>query len=235
MSLPHYHGEAGLRYHQVKRGLPSRALPWVMRLRAEKFSSHIRPTDTVLEYGVGAGWNLAHLNCARKIGIDVSEAVESQARGLGIEFHFSSAALPSGIADVVICHHMLEHALAPAEVLLEMRRLLKPQGKLILHVPCEHSWIRTQFIANEPNHHLYAWTLQTLGNLLGECDFEVKTLKIQRFRYDRAAAVMADKLKLGEKSYRFIRFVALLLNPEFEMTAIAYPNSHSEPASGTTR
>ena len=69
----HYQGEAGRAYHEGKRGLPAEAFPWVARLRAEKFAAHVRPSDTVVEFGVGAGWNLAELKCARRIGFDVSD------------------------------------------------------------------------------------------------------------------------------------------------------------------
>ena len=60
-----YEGSAGREYHDGKRALAPAALEWVMRLRAEKFQPHVRPVDTVLELGVGAGWNLGRLLCAR--------------------------------------------------------------------------------------------------------------------------------------------------------------------------
>ena len=223
MSLPHYLGEAGRHYHGVKRGLPVRALPWVIRLRAAKFADHVQPTDTVLEYGVGAGWNLAGLNCARKIGIDVSEAIEEQARNLGIEFFSSSAPLPAALADVVICHHMLEHAIAPAQVLFEIKRLLKPSGVLLLNVPCERPCLCAQFVKDEPNHHLYSWNVQSLGNLVLECGFEFEHMRLQRFRFDRAAAVWAHRIGLGERTYRTIRRVGLWILPEYEIAVRAQP------------
>ena len=68
----HYQGERGQRYHVDKRSVPEVAVPWVSRLRAEKFRPHISPGNVVLEFGVGFGWNLASLVCAKKIGIDVA-------------------------------------------------------------------------------------------------------------------------------------------------------------------
>ncbi|MEQ2007674.1 MAG: methyltransferase domain-containing protein [Limisphaerales bacterium] len=133
----HYQGAAGRAYHEGKRSLPTEAFPWVARLRAEKFASHVRATDTVVEFGVGAGWNLAGLKCARRVGFDVSDFLEPAVRERGMEFARDSAALADASADVVICHHMLEHALNPAASLAEIRRVLKPGGKLLLHVPFE--------------------------------------------------------------------------------------------------
>src|SRR5580658_10473124 len=105
----HYCGEAGRLYHQSKRGLPSKAIPWVAALRARKFAPLVRAQDAVLEYGVGAGWNLAGLRCRRKIGFDVSDFLEPSLRALGIEFVADTRLLPDALAEVVLCHHTLEH------------------------------------------------------------------------------------------------------------------------------
>ena len=68
----HYEGDAGKRYHETKRAIPPAAYPWVARLRAEKLTPFVRETDTVFEFGVGFGWNLAALRCQRKIGFDTA-------------------------------------------------------------------------------------------------------------------------------------------------------------------
>ena len=44
--------------------------------------------------------------------------------------------LPASI-DVIVCHHVLEHAAAPVNVLKEIGRLLRTKGKLLLFVPYE--------------------------------------------------------------------------------------------------
>ena len=118
----HYEGDAGRAYHTGKRGLPPAAYPWVARLRAEKFSQHVRATDTVVEFGVGAGWNLAELKCARRIGFDVADFLAPELRARGIEFVSETAQFADASADVILCHHMLEHVLQPAASLAEMRR-----------------------------------------------------------------------------------------------------------------
>ena len=106
--------------------LPQRAVPWVAALRARKFAPFIGEGDIVLEYGAGSGWNLAALRCRRKIGYDVADFLEPSLRALGIEFAADTRLLPEALADVVICHHTLEHLLRPPDALEEMRRLLKP-------------------------------------------------------------------------------------------------------------
>ncbi len=221
----HYRGDAGCRYHQVKRGIPEKAIPWVGRLRARKFSEFIKDSDVVLEYGVGGGWNLAELKCRRKIGFDVADGVEASVRALGIEFVSETRTIFDGEVDAVLCHHALEHLLQPADALKEMRRLLKPGGSLLLYVPLEREARYEHFQRDEPNHHLYSWNVQTLGNLVEESGFKVTQAGIGEFGYSRFAAVWAARLRLGENGFRFLRRILHTLKPAFEARVIAVKES----------
>jgi SAM-dependent methyltransferase len=217
----HYGGEAGRRYQQHKRGIPDAALAWVARLRAEKLSSSIRPTDIVLEYGVGLGWNLAALPCRRKIGFDVADFLEPSVRALGIEYIADTKTIADGAMDVVLCHHTLEHVPDPPAVLREIRRLLAPAGKLLLFVPLERGAKYNRFIPDEPNHHLYSWNTQTLGNLVRELGFDVAEAGVGEFGYSRFAAVWASKLRLGENGFRCLRRLLHIVKPAREVRLIA--------------
>jgi SAM-dependent methyltransferase len=217
----HYCGEAGRRYSEVKRGIPEQAVSWVARLRARKFSDLIDAGDVVFEYGVGTGWNLAALQCRRKIGFDVADGVEATVQALGIEFVADTKLMPEAVADVVLCHHSLEHVLRPPEALTEMRRLLKPQGRLLLYVPLEREARYEHFRRDEPNHHLYSWNVQTLGNLVQETGFKVTEAGVGEFGYSRFAAVWAAKLHLGERGFRFVRGLLQAVKPAFEVRLVA--------------
>jgi SAM-dependent methyltransferase len=220
----HYCGDAGRRYHQVKRGIPEEAIPWLGRLRAQKFSTFIRSEDVVLEYGVGAGWNLAQLRCRRKLGFDVADGVEAVVRASGIEFVADTKVIAGETADVVLCHHTLEHVLHPPEALAEMRRLLKPQGQLLLYVPLEREARYERFLRDEPNHHLYSWNVQTLGNLVEETGFTVTQAGVGEFGYSRFAAVWAAKLRLGEGGFRLARRILHAIKPAYEARVVAVKN-----------
>jgi SAM-dependent methyltransferase len=217
----HYRGEAGRRYQEFKRGLPAQAIPWVAALRARKFAPLVGADDVALEYGVGSGWNLAALRCRRKIGFDVADFLESSLRALGIEFVADTRVLPDAVADVVICHHTLEHVLHPPDVLEEIRRLLKPAGRLLLYVPFEREGKYEHFRSAEPNHHLYSWNVQTLGNLVGEAGFQVSSAGMGEFGYSRFAAAWAAKLRLGEAGFRALRRLLHIIRPAFEVRLLA--------------
>jgi SAM-dependent methyltransferase len=217
----HYRGEAGRRYQEAKRGVPEQAIPWVAALRARKFAPLVSPGDIVLEYGVGNGWNLADLRCQRKFGFDVADFLEPSLRALGIEFVADTKIIPDGAVDVVICHHTLEHVPHPPEVLEEIRRLLKPSGRLLLYVPFEGEGRYEHFRPDEPNHHLYSWNVQTLGNLVEEAGFKVAEAGIGQFGYTRFCAVSAAKLRLGEIGFRCLRRMLHMIRPAFEVRLIA--------------
>jgi SAM-dependent methyltransferase len=217
----HYRGGAGRFYHESKRAIPDQAFPWVARLRAEKFQQHIRPTDDVFEYGVGFGWNLAELQCAKKIGLDVAEFLEAENRRRGIEFIAESKSIVSDSIHVVICHHTLEHVADPVAVLREIRRVLRPGGKLLLAVPFENERKYRRYDPSEPNHHLFSWNVQTLGNLVAECDFQIIEAGMGCFGYDRFAADKAVKLHLGETGFRLIRRAVHLVKPGREVRLVA--------------
>jgi SAM-dependent methyltransferase len=217
----HYRGEAGQTYHTEKRGIPDRAYPWVARLRAAKFAAHVREDDVVLEYGVGAGWNLALLGCRQRLGHDVTPFLVETLASHRIQFVPDTGSVGSGTIDVVICHHTLEHTLQPSTVLEEIRRMLRPGGLLWLSVPYEKERMYRRFRPDEPNHHLYAWNVQTLGNLVEELGFDLREAGLGRFGYDRFAAVQADRWGLGEKGYRMIRLGLHFVRAGWEVRVLA--------------
>ena len=216
-----YHGAAGHAYHENKRALRAKALPWVMASRAEKFQRHVRPDEVVFELGVGAGWNLGRLCCARRIGCDTSAFLSDTVAALGIEFVTDPETVPDATAHVAICHQTLEHLLEPAKALRQLARILKPDGRLILHVPWERERRYARHRADEPNHHLYNWNAQNLGNLVGLCDFNVEAVTTRRYGYDRFAANLAVRLSAGERGFRLLRASLILLRPLREVELIA--------------
>jgi SAM-dependent methyltransferase len=217
----HYRGAAGQQYHATKRALPPRAIPWVTRRRARKLQPYVRSNDVVVEYGVGLGWNLFQLRCRRKIGCDVGEFLADTFLGTDVEFVSDSRTLPEGIADVVLCHHTLEHVLTPAETLTELHRLLRAGGRLVVIVPYEKERRYRSWRPDEPNHHLYSWNAQTLANLVIECGLKIESAAVCEYGWERVAAVWACRLRLPEAGFRIIRRAGSLVFPLREVRVVA--------------
>ncbi|MES9944233.1 MAG: methyltransferase domain-containing protein [Candidatus Thiodiazotropha sp.] len=220
-----YQGDQGREYHGKKREIPENAFPWVTQLRYEKIAPQVKPTDVVMEYGVGFGWNIARLNCQKRLGYDLAQHLAPLLDKQGIEFVPDTSMLLDHSVDVMVCHHVLEHVPAPIEVLTEIRRLLKKDGRLLLFVPYEKEVRYQKYDPLEPNHHLYAWNVQTLGNLVSDCGFDIVSGGVRRFGYDRFAANWADRLGLGESGFRFIRRVVHSLKPAKEVSIMAVVDS----------
>ncbi len=218
-----YQGQSGRAYHQEKRGLPSEALPWVIRVRAERFQPDVTRTDAVLELGCGAGWNLAGLLCARRVGFDVAGELRAEVEAAGIEFSESTRGFSDGAFDVVVCHHALEHVPDPLATLEEAHRLLRSGGRLLLTVPHETERRYRRFRADEPNHHLFSWNPQTLGNLVRVAGFGFETVALRRYGYDRRAALLASRFRCGETGFRWIRATLQCCVPLHEVRVRARP------------
>ncbi len=212
-----YAGERGKRYHEAVHGIPDRAVSWLVHLRREKLAPYVGASDVVLEYGVGMGWNLAGLFCARRIGYDVAEHLEAVLEPLGIDFVADSALVPNGSVDVVLCHHVLEHIAQPLAALQDIHRLLRQKGTFVLVVPYETGRKYRRYDPLEPNHHLYSWNVQSLGNLAETTGFRVIEASCKRYGYDRFAAVWADRLRLGEVGFRMLRRLLQQIRPLYEV------------------
>ena len=128
--------------------------------------------------------------------------------------------MASGSVDVLICHHTLEHLLEPAAALREMARLLKPNGRLILHVPWERERRYAIHRPDEPNHHLYSWNAQTLGSLVKLCGFRLEKISTRRYGYDRFAANQSARLRLGATGFRLLRRALMALRPLREVELV---------------
>ncbi len=93
-----------------------------------------QPEQTILDYGCGDGRLLKMLPCGRLLGYDPNpEDVD------GLEMVADTSMLSPCSCDTVTVFEVFEHV-SEAEVeriVAECRRLLKPQGKLIVSVPIE--------------------------------------------------------------------------------------------------
>jgi predicted SAM-dependent methyltransferase len=223
-----YTGTQGREYHEGKRFIPDTAYHWVAKLRAEKISLHISKDDIVFEYGVGSGWNLAELNCKKKLGYDLSGHLEETVQLHGIEFVKDIISVTDSSIDALICHHVLEHMASPHDFFNDARRMLRDKGRLLLFVPYEKERRYRYYNPAERNHHLYSWNVQTLCNLVSDMGFHVEIPAntddksgILRFGYDRFASVWAVKLHLGESGFRLIRRAIHIIKPAYEVCVIA--------------
>jgi SAM-dependent methyltransferase len=106
-----------------------------MRL-LERWLSELSPLEKILDLGCGAGSLKAQLAGLNVTGVDVDPKELARNRNLSsacAESH--SLPFASRIFDLVICHHSLEHLRDVPGTIREIRRVLKPEGRLFVSVP----------------------------------------------------------------------------------------------------
>jgi len=150
-----------------------------------KFQSSVSPNDLVIDFGCGGGYLLANLECGTRIGIEPNESARAQLFEFGIT-HFRTTdeamnRLGTGIADVVISNHALEHVLNPLHELRHLWLLLKPGGKILFYVPCDS--FRRRYRETDSNRHLFSWSPSNLGNLFAEAGFRVDVARPYLYKW----------------------------------------------------
>lgn len=127
----HHHPNPLVRYIEAKR--VRRVIDFLELTKAE----------SLLEVGCGAGNILEGINCCKAVGADLSLFILGKARGKKINsFHPVNATAESlpfqdRSFNKIICSEVLEHVLNPQNVLIEIWRVLKDDGKLIISIPNE--------------------------------------------------------------------------------------------------
>jgi 2-polyprenyl-3-methyl-5-hydroxy-6-metoxy-1,4-benzoquinol methylase len=148
-----------------------------LRFRKALGAADLAPGDRLLD--VGAKWGGLG-ECARSLGMNVlytglelSEANIRKAGELGLDVRLADASGPLPVEDQhydsVICLELLEHLTTPLQLLGEIRRVLRPNGRAVLSVPNPYSWVelyRELFRRPDPEGHLNAFTTPVMENLL---------------------------------------------------------------------
>jgi SAM-dependent methyltransferase len=154
-------------------------------INRDKFAKFVRPTDTVLDFGCASGSLLLALPAAERIGIEVNPVTRGEAERAGVQVHESLGSVPGESVDVAISNHALEHVLAPHDVLVELRRVLRPTGRLVICLPADDWRNARRWGPGDPNHHLFAWTPLTFGNLLTEAGFRPVSVRMRHRAWPR--------------------------------------------------
>jgi SAM-dependent methyltransferase len=162
----------------------------------------------------------------RYIGIDYPTA-HGTPRYVDAAIYGNALRLPlrDGCADTVLCTQVLEHVQEPAVLLSEARRVLRPDGALILTAPL--TWAE-----HGAPHDFYRYTRYGLHHLLQRAGFRQHTLIPMDGLYATLAQVWLDELNFGRAGApmwqrrllgginRATNAVALMLDRRFPSTRV---------------
>jgi len=224
----HYLGERGARYASTVQR--NRALAGV--LNREKFAEFVRPSDTVLDFGCSSGELLLSLEATERIGVEVNAATRAEAVQAGLSVFESLHSVTDQSVNVAISNHVLEHVLSPYDVLRDLRRVLQPAGRLVLCVPADDWRNARHWRAVDPDHHVFAWTPLTLGNLLTEAGFDPVFVRMRQ----RAWPPKYEQLhRLPRPMWNAACFAWAIARRRREILAFAKPAADATPKPGGGR
>ena len=153
---------ARLRYSGNPLAAAGAALVEVLARKTATFSLGVPLTlprsARILDYGYGSGaWLLSMraLGYSRLLGCDIAANTqrgrELAARGIEVFQPGDISGIEAASLDCVRLEHVFEHLAEPLAVLGSLRRLLRPEGLLLMTFPSIYPWLGIRDLASSPH------------------------------------------------------------------------------------
>ena len=171
-------------YEELWERLPAGLTPPDWELRREFLISELNPGDHVLDLGCGSGEftaELARAGARDVIGAEVAESAIARARERYPTLDFRlipvDGPLPfeDNMFELVWASEVIEHVADTARWLSEVRRVLRPGGRVLITTP-SHGRLRlllggVESYSDPLGDHLHLYTRRALESLLREFAF----------------------------------------------------------------
>ena len=171
---------------------PADPEPWAWERRRALLLSDAQPGERVLDLGCGAGRFVAALRDAGAdpVGVEIAEAALTRARtnapGADLRLLEPDGSIPldHGSVDLVWCSEVLEHVADGAQMLQEARRVLRPDGRILVTVPF-HGRVQAALIGllrfdahfDPQGQHLRFFTARSLADSLRLAGFSAPVVR----------------------------------------------------------
>ncbi|WP_282080008.1 class I SAM-dependent methyltransferase [Aquimarina algiphila] len=185
-------------YHIVKTYSLNKKVNLINKLSKE--------SGILLDIGAGTG---DFLNTAKKKnwkveGVEPNDQAKKLARKKGIELRSNTTNLEPQSFDVITMWHVLEHIPDLKAQIIELKRLLKPNGLILIAVPNFKSYDATYYksfwAAYDVPRHLWHFSKTAIQKLFEENDLMLeKTLPM---KFDSFyVALLSEKYKNGKMNF----------------------------------
>lgn len=219
--LPAYYESADYISHtDGKRTLFEKAYQFVKGIAlANKLQliNSLHSKGAVLDIGAGTGDFL--LTCKNDgwhvTGIEPSAKAQSIAKAKGITMSASQNDLPDHSFDVITMWHVLEHVPDLEAQLQSLKRLLKPEGTVIVAVPNFKSYdaqhYQSFWAAYDVPIHLWHFSKTAIEKLFAKQAMEL--VKVLPMKFDSYyVSLLSEKYKTGKMNYVKALWVGWLSN-----------------------
>jgi SAM-dependent methyltransferase len=186
------------------------------------FKPYVSEADDVLDFGCGGGHLLNALEAKTKTGVEINPAARRQAAKLGLLVYSSIEEVSDHSFSRIITSHALEHVPSPFEALVQLRRLLKPNGLLVWLSPLDDWRAANQrgWNPDDADMHLYAWTPLLLGNLLKLAGYKPESISILTHAFP--PAMIGERFwKLNPALFHFAARVWAMILKQRQIVAVA--------------
>lgn len=177
----------------------------------------------LLDIGAGTGDFLvvAKNDGWQTTGIEPSEKAKAIALNKGVNFADNLADLESHSFDVITMWHVLEHVPNLDEYILELKRLVKPTGTILIAVPNFKSFDAEYYgrfwAAYDVPRHIWHFSKTTIDKLFAEK--EMKLVDVLPMKFDSFyVSLLSEKYKTGKMNFVKAFFVGLKSNHSAKQT-----------------
>ncbi|WP_281227346.1 class I SAM-dependent methyltransferase [Flavobacterium aquiphilum] len=171
----------------------------------------------ILDIGAGTGdfLSVAQNNGWKTIGVEPSDKAKGIAKAKGVLFVENTSELESHSCDVISMWHVLEHVPDLDQQIKELKRLLKPNGTLIVAVPNFKSFDAKHYgkfwAAYDVPIHFWHFSKKAIELLFQKEN--ISLIKVLPMKFDSFyVSLLSEKYRTGKMNYLKAFFIGLQSN-----------------------
>lgn len=175
------------------------------------------PKGRILDIGAGVGdfLSVCKNDGWQTIGIEPSDKAKNIAKSKGVSFVENLSELENNSFDIITMWHVLEHVPNLEEQIAELKRLIKPNGTIIIAVPNFKSFDAKHYgqfwAAFDVPIHLWHFSKTAIQKLFAKEKLEL--IKVLPMKFDSFyVSLLSEKYKTGKMNFIKAFFIGLKSN-----------------------
>lgn len=160
----------------------------------------------ILDIGAGTGDFLVMAKSKgwEIVGLEPSPKARAIAQAKGVTFLEELSQMPNHSADVITMWHVLEHVPDVEAQIIELKRILKPGGTIIIAVPnfksYDAQYYGKHWAAYDVPRHLWHFSKSSIKLLFGKQGMEL--IKVLPMKFDSFyVSLLSEKYKTGKMNF----------------------------------
>lgn len=217
----YYESEDYISHTDGKRSLFEKAYHFVKNIALKNklnLINSLQPAKgRILDIGAGTGdfLNVAKQNGWETIGVEPSDKAKAIALKKEVPFVEETASLESHSFDVITMWHVLEHVPDLDSQIKELKRLLKPNGSLIVAVPnfksFDAKYYGAYWAAYDVPIHFWHFSKKAIQSLFEKENIQL--VKVLPMKFDSFyVSLLSEKYKSGKMNFIKASFIGLWSN-----------------------